>query len=57
VHGNATCQLPEDEDECREFLFALATPEEKHDDYVRRRCHEGEDLRYRTFHRVDRTTG
>ena len=57
VHGNATCKLPEDEDECREFLFALATPEEKHDDYVRRRCHEGEDLRYRTFHhhRVDRT--
>jgi hypothetical protein len=57
VHGNATCKLPEDEDECREFLFALGTPEEKHDEIVRRRCHEGEDVRYRTFHhhREDRT--
>ena len=56
MFGDATCKLPEDEDECRQFLRCLQTPVEHHDELVRRRCVEGEDLRYRHFHhhRADR---
>ena len=56
MFGDATCKLPEDEDECRQFLQCLQTPVEHHDELVRHHCVEGEDLRYRHFHhhRADR---
>ena len=56
VYGDATCKLPEDEAQCREFLRCLQTPVEKHDAIVRRRCDNHEDVRYRQFHhhRIDR---
>jgi len=56
-YGDFTHQLPVDPDECRSYLFGLGVPEDEHDEIVRRRCEEHEDIRYRHLHhyRCNRT--